>query len=292
MNAQLLVNGLVNAALIAPPAIALSLLFGVLRFPNFAIGGYITVGAFIAYAANVDAGLPLWVGAIIAMAGTAAIVWLSDLVVFRPMRGHGPVTLLVVSIALTLILEHIVRLIYAADVRGFDLPLQRPYRFGRDEFWEFRITQEQIEIIGLAILIAVAMHMLLAFTRLGKAMRATADNQMLAEVRGIDTTMVIVATWAICGALFGLTGVIAGLDLVIEPLLGWNLTIPIFAAAILGGIGSPYGAMLGAFLVGLAEELTVLVLPSTYKISVGFFIIAILLLLRPHGLLGQPEIKK
>ena len=84
----------------------------------------------------------------------------------------------------------------------------------------------------------------------------------------------------------------AGLDLVIEPLVGWYLTIPIFAAAILGGIGSPYGAMLGALLVGLAEELTVLVLPSSYKIGVGFVIIAVLLLIRPHGLLGQPEIKK
>jgi branched-subunit amino acid ABC-type transport system permease component len=89
-----------------------------------------------------------------------------------------------------------------------------------------------------------------------------------------------------------LTGVLAGLDLVIEPLLGWNLTIPIFAAAILGGIGSPYGAMLGALMVGMAEEMTVLVLPSTYKVGVGFFIIAVLLLVRPQGLFGQPEIKK
>ncbi len=292
MSMQLLVNGLVNASLIAPPAIAFSLLFGVLRFPNFAIGGYITVGAFIAYAVNVDAGLPLWLGALVAMAGTAAVVWASDALVFRPMRGQGPVTLLVVSIALTLILEHIVRLIYAADVRGFDLPLQRPHRLGRDAWWEFRITQEQVEMIALAVLIAVAVHVMLRFTRLGKAMRATADNPMLAEVRGIDTRRIILATWVVSGALFGLTGVLAGLDLVIEPLLGWNLTIPIFAAAILGGIGSPYGAMLGALLVGIAEEMTVLVLPSTYKLAVGFFIIAILLLLRPQGLLGQPEIKK
>lgn len=92
--------------------------------------------------------------------------------------------------------------------------------------------------------------------------------------------------------LFGVTGVLAGLDLVIEPLLGWNLTIPIFAAAILGGIGSPYGAMLGALLVGLAQEFTVLVLPSTYKVAVAFAIIAVLLLVRPHGLLGQAQVKK
>jgi branched-subunit amino acid ABC-type transport system permease component len=207
--------------------------------------------------------------------------------VFKPMRGQPPVTMLVVSIALTLILEQVVRLIYSADVRGFDLPLQRPHKF-----WGIHITQEQIEIVALTILIAVLTHVLLQYTRIGKAVRATADNPMLAEVRGIDTARVIMFTWAFCGALFGLTGVLAGLDLVIEPLLGWNLTIPIFAAAILGGIGSPYGAMLGALMVGMAEEMTVLVLPSTYKVGVGFFIIAVLLLVRPQGLFGQPEIKK
>lgn len=287
MNAQLIINGIVNASLIAPPAIAFSLLFGILRFPNFAIGGYITVGAFIAYSLNVGTGLPLWIAGLGAMAGTAVVAWLSDVLVFRPMRGHTPVTLLVVSIALTLILEHIVRLIYSADVRGFDLPLQRPVKFA-----SMHITHEQINIILMAVAIAVAVHLMLSFTRIGKAMRATADNQTLAEVRGINTTHVIALTWFVCGALFGLTGVFAGLDLVIEPLVGWNLTIPIFAAAILGGIGSPYGAMLGALLVGLAEELTVLVLPSSYKVGVGFLIIAILLLIRPQGLFGRSEIKK
>lgn len=287
MNPQLLVNALINASLITPPAIALSLLFGVLRFPNFAIGGYITVGAFIAYALNIGAGLPLLFAGLGAMAGTAAVVWLSDILVFKPMRGHGPVTLLVVSIALTLILEHIVRLIYSADVRGFDLPLQRPIKLAG-----MRITNEQIDIIAMTVAIAVAMHLLLSYTRIGKAIRATADNETLAEVRGINTGHVVAFTWCLCGALFGLTGVLAGLDLVIEPLVGWNLTIPIFAAAILGGIGSPYGAMLGALLVGLAEEFTVLILPSSYKIGVGFVIIAVLLLVRPQGLLGQSEIKK
>lgn len=287
MNLQMFVNALVNAALIAPPAIAFSLIFGVLRFPNFAIGGYITVGAFAAYAFNVQLGWPFWAATLAAMGFTAAVVWLSDIIVFRPIRTFGAVTLLVVSIALTLILENIVRLIYSADVRGFDIPLQRPYRmFG------VHITHEQIQIIALAVAIAVITHLILRHTRIGKAMRATADNPSLAAVRGIRAGAVIAFTWVFSGALLGLTGVLAGLDLVIEPLLGWNLTIPIFAAAILGGIGSPYGAIVGALLVGLAEEMTILVLPSTYKVGVGFMLIAVLLLVRPHGLFGQPEIRK
>ncbi|MDZ4137003.1 MAG: branched-chain amino acid ABC transporter permease, partial [Paracoccaceae bacterium] len=237
MIGQLVVNGIINASLIAPPAIAFSLLFGVLRFPNFAIGGYITAGAFVAYAINVQLGLPLYVATVGAMAAMAVLVWLSDVIVFRPMRGQTPVTLLVVSIALTLIIEQTIRLFYGANVRGFNLELQRPMRF-----WGVRITSEQVTIIVMAVAIALAVHLMLRYTRTGKAMRATADNPMLAGVRGIDTARVIGLTWCLCGALFGLTGVFAGLDLVIEPLVGWNLTIPIFAAAILGGIGSPYGA--------------------------------------------------
>ncbi len=284
---QMVFNGLVNAALIAPPAVAFTMMFAILRFPNFAIGGYITVGAFAACACNVDLGLPLWLAALGGMAVAALVTWLSDVLVFRPMRGHSAITLLVVSIALTLILENVVRLGYASDVRGFDLPLTRPIKW-----MGLRATIEQLYILGIVGGVAGLTHALLAYTRLGKAMRATADNFSLAEVRGIHTDRVIAATWVYCGALLGLTGTLAGLDLVIEPLVGWNLTIPIFAAAILGGIGSPYGALVGALLVGLAEEFTVLVLPSTYKVGVGFMIIAILLMFRPHGIFGTPQFKK
>ena len=189
MNGQLIINGIVNASLIAPPAIAFSLLFGILRFPNFAIGAYVTVGAFIAYALNVGAGLPMLVAGLGAMAGTAVVVWLSDVIVFKPMRGHTPVTLLVVSIALALIIEHIIRLFYGADVRGFNIPLERPIKFAG-----LRITSEQIDIILMTVAIGVAIHLLLQYTRIGKAMRATADNETLAEVRGINTSYVIAFT--------------------------------------------------------------------------------------------------
>lgn len=287
MIGQLLVNGLINAALIAPPAVAFSMLFGILRFPNFAVGGYITVGVFAGYAANVDFGLPLWGASIVAMGAGALVVWASDRIVFRPMPGNSPVTLLVVSVALTFVLEHCVRLVYGADVRGFDVPLSRP-----NTILGIRILPEQFYVIGIGLAVAAVTHALLTMTRIGKAMRATADNPALAELRGIRSGFVRSFSTLYCGALLGLAGVIAGLDLVIEPLLGWNLTIPILAAAILGGIGSPYGAMLGALMVGMVEEFSFLVLPSTYKVGVSFIMITILLLIRPHGLLGQPEIKK
>lgn len=284
---QVLVNTLISGAIIAPPAIGFSLLYGVLRFPNFAVGAFITVGAFAALLFNGVLGWSLMPSAAASMALTALAMWASDLVVFRPMRRFPPVALLIVSIALSFIVENVIRLIAGSDVRGYNLPLARPLVWAG-----IHVTSGQLLIVMTALAVMLATHVLLCYTALGKAMRATADNFALAEVRGIHTSRVITATWLLVGALIGLSGIFAGIDLVIEPLLGWNLIIPVFAAAILGGLGSPYGAMLGALLVGLAEELTVLVLPTTYKVGVGFVIIALLLLLRPHGLFGQPEIKR
>jgi len=287
MTAQMVLNGLLNAALIAPPAIAFTLIFAVLRFPNFAVGGLITVGAYAAWTANGPLGLPLVLAVPAAMAVTAGAALACDRVVFAPLRRSDSITLLVVSIALALVLENMVRFAYGNDLRGFDLPLTRPLTWAN-----LRATVEQLWVLAGGVAIAAGMHGLLAHTRLGKAMRAVADNPGLAAARGIRTGRVIAATWAIAGALLGAAGVMAGLDLVIEPLTGWQLTIPILAAAILGGIGSPYGAMLGAVIVGLAEEFTVLILPSTYKVAVSFAIIAVLLLLRPQGLFGTPAVKK
>lgn len=284
---QVLFNGLVNGAIIAPPAIAFTMLYAILRFPNFAVGTFMSVGAFAALAFNQWLGWHLVPSTIAGMAVTALAIWVSDLVVFRPMRGFQSVTLLVVSIAVSFVVENIIRLIFGNEVRGFDVPLTRPIKaFG------FKFTYDQLWIVATAFAAMILIHVLLRYTKLGKAMRATADNFDLAEVRGINTSRVIAATWLLGGALVGLSGVLAGIDLVIEPQLGWYLTIPVFAAAILGGIGSPYGAMLGAVLVGLAEELTVLFIAPTYKVGVGFVIIAVLLLLRPQGLFGQPMIKK
>ncbi|MHA1601076.1 MAG: branched-chain amino acid ABC transporter permease [Alphaproteobacteria bacterium] len=284
---QILFNGLVNGAILAPGAIGFTLMFGILRFPNFAIGAYVTVGAFAILFFDQFAGWHIVPATIAGMAVTALVVWASDLVIFRPMRNYPAISLLVVSIALSLILENVIRFIAGNDVRGFDIPLTRPVKIPGLIF-----TYEQLYLIALAIAAMFAIHAVLKYTKLGKAMRATADNFTLAEVRGIDTGKVIAATWLIGGALAGLAGLLAGLDLVIEPLLGWHLTIPIFAAAILGGIGSPYGAMAGAVMVGLAEEMTGLWFDPAYKVGVGFVIITLLLLFRPHGLFGQPEIKK
>ncbi|MGF1528679.1 MAG: branched-chain amino acid ABC transporter permease [Candidatus Competibacterales bacterium] len=284
---QLLWNSLVSGAIIALPAIAFTLLFGILRFPNFAVGAFVTVGAYGAWVANVAWGWPLVAAASFAAIATAGGALAADRVVFRPLRRRQAVTLLVVSIALALIVENLVRLAAGSDIRGFDVPLTRPMRLG-----DLRVTHDQLAIVATAMAACLAVHLGLTYTRLGKALWAVADNPTLASVRGIAVEGVTTAAVLTAGALLGLAGVLAGLELVIEPLVGWYLTIPVFAAAILGGIGSPVGAMVGAFLVGLAEEATAVDFDPAYKIGVGFIIIAVLLLVRPQGLFGRPEIKK
>lgn len=285
---QIIVNGVISGSIIALPAIAFTLMFSIMKFPNFAIGAYVTVGAFIILFFQKIVGLPIAVATILGMSATAIVAWLSDVIVFKPLRERSSVTLLIVSIAVAFILENIIRYIAGNDIRGFDIPLERPIKFAMG----IKATPEQLWLMLITLVAMLVVFAMLKYTRLGKAMRATADNFSLAEVRGIDTGKIIMATWFIGGALAGLAGLLAGLDLVIEPLIGWNLTIPVMAATILGGIGSPIGAVIGAVIVGIAEEVTAHVFNPAYKVGVGFIIIAVLLLIRPQGLFGQPEIKK
>lgn len=283
---QILVNALISAAMLAPPAIAFTLLFSILRFPNFAVGSYITVGSYAALVANM-AGAPMAVAVPVAMAVTAILFWLADVAVFRPLQGHADVTLLVVSIALSFIVESAVRLAFGSSVRGYDIPLARPH-----EWAGVRITSDQVAMLLGAAAILLAAHIVLRYVPAGKAIRAVADNPALAEARGIDTQRINRLVWLFGGALVGFSGVVAGMELVIEPAVGAKLIIPVFAAAIVGGIGSPTGAVAGALLVSVAEEVALLVLPSAYKPAVGFVLIAVTLVVRPHGLMGRPSIRK
>lgn len=283
---QLLVNAVISASIVAPPAIAFTLLFSIFRFPNFAVGAYIAVGSYCALAANM-AGLPMPLAVVAAMLATAVLFWLADVVVFQPLQGHADVTLLVVSISLSFIVESVIRLLYGSSVRGFDMVLSRPL-----EFAGVRITADQIAMVASSVAILLVAHCVLRYVPAGKAMRAIADNPSLAEARGIDTRQIKRLAWLFSGALVGFSGVLAGMELVIEPTVGAKLIIPVFAAAILGGIGSPLGAVAGALLVSLAEEFALLGLPSAYKTGVSFVIIAATLVLRPHGLMGRPVAKK
>ncbi len=287
MPAQLAFNGLVTGLILALPALALTLTFGIARFPNFALGAMVTTGAYLAWAANVLAGLPLLEAAVLAALGLALVAMALDACAFRWLRERDGMTLMVASIGLSFVLENACRFAFGNDARSLAVEVARPMR------WHgLRINHEQLTAAATVLVLLVLMHLLLHHTRLGRAMRAVADNAPLAAARGIERGRIVSLTWAIAGALVGVAAVLIALDRAIDPLLGWNFQIPVFAAAILGGLGSPVGAVLGALLIGLAEELSALVLPTQYRQAVGFGIILLLLLLRPHGLFGRAVIRR
>jgi branched-chain amino acid transport system permease protein/neutral amino acid transport system permease protein len=282
---QFALNGLLSGGILALPAIAFSLLYGILRFPNFAIGTYITAGGFIAFAANVTLRLPLPVAFLLTMVFTGLLGIGVDRLAFRPMRQRRSLTLAIVSIGVSFILENICRFIWGNDLRSYNLPVSRGMEWGG-----LRVGKEQLVIVLVSLAFMVLVQVLLRYTRLGKAMRAVADNAMLASVKGIDSEGIILRTSFLGAALTGAAGVMLGVDTAIDPLMGFKLILSIFAAAIVGGIGSATTAVGGAFFVGLAEEISMIWLPATYKSAIGFGMIVLILLFRPAGLFRRTRV--
>jgi branched-chain amino acid transport system permease protein len=280
--AQYVFNGIVTGGILALPAVAFSLLWRLLRFPNFAVSTYLTVGAYTALLLNAAARAPLelaWLGA---LAATGVVALAVDRIAFRPMRNRRPFSLAIASIGVAFVLENVVRFAWGNDFRAYDVPVTRAASVAG-----LRVGSDQLLILGAAVVLMVLAQTFLLRTRLGIAMRATADNPLLAAVKGVPTDRVIAVATFGGGALAGGAGVFLGLDASIDPLMGGGLIISVFAAAILGGIGSAPGALAGAMIVGVVEEAGTLFVPPTYKSAIGFVIILAVLLVRPSGLAGS-----
>ncbi|MDB5401490.1 MAG: hydrophobic amino acid transporter permease, partial [Rhodopila sp.] len=266
----------------AIPAIGLTAIYAVLRFPNFALASHATIGAFAGFVANVRFGLPLLpsLGCAFLAAGLMGLV--TDEFVLKPFRRSGFITTAIGSIALTILLENVVRFVFGNDLNGYDLPIQRDWRWGT-----LRIGPQQVENLLISIAVMSAVFGFLGFTRTGKTMRAVADNPVLADIKGIDAARVgrIVSFTGM--GLAGIGGMLIGLDSTIDPLTGFRAILSVFAAAVVGGLGSIPGAVLGALTVGVCEELSLLVLSPNYRSAVGFLAILLVLVVRPRGLLGQ-----
>lgn len=280
--AQLLVNGLIAGTLVAVPAIGFTAIFAVLRFPNFAVASHATIGAFAGYVANVQFGWPAAAALLAAFAVAGVVGMASDELVLKPMRPYGALTAAIASIALTVVLENVIRFAFGNELRGYDLPIWRDWRFAG-----IRLGPQQLENAALATATMALVFLFLAFTRAGKAMRAVADNPTLAAIKGVDPERIGRAASFVGMGLAGIGGMLLGLDTSIDPLTGFRAILTVFAAAVVGGLGSIPGAVLGALIVGVGEELSLLVLEPTYRSAVGFIAILLVLTLRPRGLLGE-----
>jgi branched-chain amino acid transport system permease protein len=279
---QALINGVIAGALLAIPALGFSAIFAVLRFPNFAIGALATAGAYMAWVANVNFGFPIVAATAVAFVSAAVFGILLEYGALERLGRGGALMKAVGSLAMAMVIENIIRFSFGNDLRGFDLPLARDLVIG-----PIRIGPQQITNFVFALAIMVVVWAFLSFSSLGRSMRAVADNPDLARLKGINPRLIAMVTVAVGSGLCGVGGTLIGLDTSVDPLLGGRVLLSVFAAAVLGGLGSIPGAVAGAFVIGIVEEFTVVALAPAYRLAVGFIVILAVLVVRPSGLLGS-----
>ena len=281
---QLVIYGVVLGSIITLGAIGVSLIFSILRFAHFAHGDLMTLGAYFAFVGVVGLDIPMPVVFLPALAATALAAVGIDKVLYRFLRKSSPIIMLISSVGTALMLRSMIQIIWGPDNQIYRTGIEMPLRFAG-----FQIKPDQITIvIGTLVLVAL-LHLYFHKTRMGKAMRAMADNMDLAKISGIHTEKVIFWTWVIAALLAAAGGIFLGIDTRLNPIMGWRLLLPVFAAAILGGIGSFWGAIVGGYVIGIAQELSTLFISPAYKPAVAFAIMVLMLVIRPRGLFRGKE---
>lgn len=276
--------GLVSASVIAIAAVGFTMQFGITNMINLAYGEVMIASAYVAYYID-RAGLSIWLAMIGGALFGAVFSFLINRFIYAPFqrRGTGQLGMVIVSLAVSLMISNLLLPIVDYFSVSYRERFSSLLRFG-----SIALTVNQIAIIFLAIAVMLGIHALLRYTRLGKAMRATASNPTLARSSGIPTQRVIDLVWLITGALCGLAGVVAALDSDSFTIAsGAGFLITALAAAVLGGAGQPYGAMLGAVVIGIVTELSAAAWSPDYKQVVAFAILVVVMVLRPQGLLAR-----
>lgn len=300
MLMQHIADGLLTGAIVSLGAIGLTMTMNILRFANFGHSEFLTWGAFMAMATfglvgAIDTytggsfgllsfGPALLISMVVAMAATALLALALDWAVYARLRDRGgEMTLVFASFGIALLVRNILLLIFGHEPQYFSRKIQMSIEL----LPGMRVLPDQIFVLCLTMLIMGALHVFLSRSRTGIAMNAVSENADLAKLNGVDAASVIRWTWIIGGGLAAIAGVFYGLTVQVRPELGFGLILPLFAAAIVGGTGSIFGAVLGGFIVGLAENVALMWIPSGYKPAIPFLVILIVLFIRPNGLFGQ-----
>jgi neutral amino acid transport system permease protein len=288
---QLTLNGLLTGAILALTGVGASLVFGIQRVANFAHGEYLTFAAYVALVLNVGLRQNIGVAAVGAMAATALLAIGVHFAVLRPLRGRGLVALSLITTGIGLMLRNVIFLAAGPRIREYGIDQSAVYDLGL-----VRISPGQAVALAIAAVVAPAVALFLARTRLGKAMRAVADNRDLAAISGIDVDRIGTYVWLLAGALAGLGGVMFGVvQGTFEPNLGFQVLFLIFTTVVLGGIGSAYGALVAGLVLGLAMDLSTWSgffggLDARFKPVLAFAALILLLLYRPQGLFGKARV--
>ena len=278
------INGLSLGAIYALGAVGLTLVYGILKLVNFAHGDFLTFGAYMAYLVNVTWEMPLVLGIAFAIATTAFLGIVLEKVMWAPMRsrGAGMLQLLLMAIGLAFVIRYGIQFVWGTELRQLDVN-----NTDTVNFLGLRIGRTQLIVIAVGFATLVATGLMLRITLLGKRMRALSDDLDLAETSGIDTSRVILYTWVFAAGLAGLAGVFAGALTQLQPELGFELLLPIFAAVVLGGIGNAFGALAAGIVLGVVIEWSTFFVAPGLKLAVGFLILIIVLVIRPQGIFGQ-----
>src|SRR5213083_1089551 len=285
------------SSIVIVAAIGLTVIYGIRGFANFAYGDLMTLGAYVALFVNMNLALSLIWGAIVSFLALAVVGILLEVLIFARLEGRGPVPPIVASVGVGLIIQNGINWGGTTQQWIFRIPAvtEIPIVPGIGFHW---IRDFGTFVVGIGFVVSV--HILLTYTNLGKAMRATADNLELAKATGINTKRVTYAAWALSCSFASTAGVLLGLGTALNPTMGFDIILLIFAAVIVGGIGSPYGAMLGGLLVGLSQEMSVpfllwlerpdvigLQFGTAYKVAIPFIILFVVLIFRPWGIAGR-----
>lgn len=292
--AEALVNGVKLGLILALAGLGLSLIFGTTGLTNFAHGELMTFGAIAAYVFNRGFGLPVILSAVAAFVVAGLYGWLQDKALWGPLRhrGTGLIAMMIVSIGFAILMRYVFQYGFGGSRQSYSQYVaQKPHTFG-----PIRIADKEIAIIVVAAVVLAVVCIAMATTRLGKAMRAVSDNPALSASSGMRVDGVITSVWVLGTALTGLAGVLYGIDQQVSFVMGFNLLLLVFAAVTLGGLGTIWGAVLGSLIIGIfveaAPTITIAgtqIVPDSIKNVGALFILIVILLIRPQGILGRAQ---
>ena len=284
-----IINGLVLGGIYALIAVGYTMVYGIIQLINFAHGEIFMFGAYFAFLCVTTFGLSFWLALPISMLLCALMGVLIDFVAYRPLRNAPRLSALITAIGMSLMLQNLARLIWGARWRRF--PTEATPTFLTTNAILLpggaQVSFLDLFIVLLAVGLMIGLNRLIYLTKIGKAMRACAQNKVAANLMGINVNYVIAVTFAIGSALGAVAGVMVGLREVTEPAMGYYKGVAAFAAAVLGGIGNVTGAMLGGVILGVAEALGAGYISSEYRLAIAYIIMILVIIFRPSGLLGK-----
>tara|TARA_Y100000310_G_scaffold334233_1_gene413546 strand:- start:75829 stop:76710 length:882 start_codon:yes stop_codon:yes gene_type:complete len=280
---QLLLNGIIAGSIYALIAASFSLIFNIVKFMDLSPGATFVVAAFSAYSFHILLSIPFILAILLALVVTVITALLINLLVYKPLRKRGadPFTLLLSSFGVFLTVTGIILLIFGAEIHTFGLPIAKGY-----DLFGAIITPLQVWLVIISVLLFVVLFFFMKTTKLGKAMRAVADEKQVAATLGINVEKTTTKTFVISAILAGIAGILVGLEQNIEHNMGFAVILKGITASVVGGIGNVSAALLGGFLIGIVENVGIWYLPSGYKDGIAFVILILFLLLRPQGILG------